>query len=151
MRTSLFQKLRLRPDGTENTQVNSEKITSHVMIRICAHFTSAHQQGSPRPRRDLDKERLLTDREHVLGPVSPGFFTCVASLNLQGSSEGSLRASLCLSFFFLLFRAAPTAYGSSQAKGRIGATAASLHHSHRISGSEQHLRPTPQLRATQDP
>ena len=32
--------------------------------------------------------------------------------------------------FFLLFRAAPTAYGSSQARGRIGATAASLHHGH---------------------
>ena len=36
------------------------------------------------------------------------------------------------SLFFLLFfffRATPTAYGSSQAKGRIGAVAASLHHS----------------------
>ena len=31
--------------------------------------------------------------------------------------------------FFLLFRAAPVAYGSSQAKSRIGAAAASLHHS----------------------
>ena len=32
-------------------------------------------------------------------------------------------------FFFCLFRAAPAAYGGSQARGRIGATAASLHHS----------------------
>ena len=31
---------------------------------------------------------------------------------------------------FLLFRAAPVAYGSSQAKGWMGATAAGLHHSH---------------------
>ena len=31
--------------------------------------------------------------------------------------------------FFFFFRATPTAYGSSQAKGRIGAVAASLHHS----------------------
>ena len=33
-------------------------------------------------------------------------------------------------FFFCLFRAAPTAYGSSQARGQIGAAAAGLHHSH---------------------
>ena len=32
--------------------------------------------------------------------------------------------------FFGLFRAAPAAYGSSQARGRVGATAAGLHHSH---------------------
>uniref|UniRef100_A0A8D1KYM2 Catenin alpha-3 n=1 Tax=Sus scrofa TaxID=9823 RepID=A0A8D1KYM2_PIG len=33
-------------------------------------------------------------------------------------------------FFFLLFRPAPVAYGNSQARGQIGATAAGLHHSH---------------------
>ena len=32
-------------------------------------------------------------------------------------------------FVFCLFRATPTAYGGSQARGPIGATAASLHHS----------------------
>ena len=31
-------------------------------------------------------------------------------------------------FFFGLFGATPAAYGSSQAEGRIGAAAASLHH-----------------------
>ena len=35
-----------------------------------------------------------------------------------------------LGIFFWLFRAVPTAYGGSQAKSRIGAVAASLHHSH---------------------
>ena len=39
--------------------------------------------------------------------------------------------------FILLFRAAPTAYESSQARGLIGAAAASLHQSH--AGSEPHL------------
>ena len=34
-------------------------------------------------------------------------------------------------FIFLLFRATPTAYGSSQPGGSIGAAAASLHHSHK--------------------
>ena len=33
-------------------------------------------------------------------------------------------------FFFFVFRAAPVAYGRSQAWGLIGAVAASLHHSH---------------------
>ena len=48
---------------------------------------------------------------------------------------------LCFCFLFLLFRAAPTAYGGSQARGLIGTTAAGLHHSH--AGSELLLRPTP--------
>ena len=56
-----------------------------------------------------------------------------------------------LFFFFLLFRAVPTAYGGSQAWGPIRATAASLHHSHSNSGSDPSLRPTPQLKATPDP
>ena len=39
-------------------------------------------------------------------------------------------------FFFCLFRAFPMAYGDSQARGRIGAVAASLYHSHTNVGSE---------------
>ena len=35
-----------------------------------------------------------------------------------------------LSFFFGLFRATPEAYESSEARGLIGAAAATLHHSH---------------------
>ena len=46
-------------------------------------------------------------------------------------------------FYFLSFclsRAAPVAYGGSQARGAIGAVAASLHHSHSNAGSEpRHL------------
>ena len=39
-------------------------------------------------------------------------------------------------YLSLLFRAAPVAYGRSQARGPIRATAAGLHHSHSDSGSE---------------
>ena len=42
-------------------------------------------------------------------------------------------------FVFLLFRAAPTAYESSQARGQIEATAPGVHHSHSNTGSELHL------------
>ena len=44
-----------------------------------------------------------------------------------------------------------TAYGGSQARGRIGAVAASLRQGQSNAGSERCLRPTPQLRATPDP
>ena len=57
-------------------------------------------------------------------------------------------------FFFCLFAIswiAPTAYGGSQARGPIGAVAASLHQSHSNSGSEPSLQPTPQLTAMPDP
>ena len=56
-------------------------------------------------------------------------------------------------FFFLFFgfsSAALMAYGGSQARGRIGAVATSLHQSHSNAGSEPHLQPTPQLTATPD-
>ena len=41
-----------------------------------------------------------------------------------------------LHLFFLGFRATPAAYGSSQARGGIGATAAILHHCYNYAGSE---------------
>ena len=51
--------------------------------------------------------------------------------------QEATEAGVALSFFF--FRAVGVAYESSQAKGCIGAAAASLHHSHSNSGSELHL------------
>ena len=53
--------------------------------------------------------------------------------------------------FAFLFRATPLAYGSSQSRGLIRATAAGLHHSHRSARSTLHLWPTPHFRATPDP
>ena len=49
------------------------------------------------------------------------------------------------------FRAASATYGDSQARGRTGAGAASLRHSHSNARSELCLRPTPQLMAMPDP
>ena len=40
------------------------------------------------------------------------------------------------------------AYGGSQARGLIGATAVGLHHSHSNARYEQCLQPTPQLTTT---
>ena len=52
---------------------------------------------------------------------------------------------------FFVFKAEPEADGSSQARGRIGATAAGLHHSHSNARSELCLWPIPQLTTMPDP
>ena len=53
--------------------------------------------------------------------------------------------------FFAISWAAPAAYGGFQARGLIGAIAASLLQSHSNAGSKLCLGPTPQLTATPDP
>ena len=63
-------------------------------------------------------------------------------------------ASVCfILFYFFLFEDAPVAYGSSQARGWIRATAVGLQQPQQYStqGSKPHLQPTPQLAATLDP
>ena len=52
---------------------------------------------------------------------------------------------------FCFFRAAPEAYGGSQAEGQIRAVTAGLHHNHSNVGSKLRLQPIPQLMATLDP
>ena len=54
-------------------------------------------------------------------------------------------------FFFGLFRAVPTAYKSSQARGQIGAIAANLYHNHSNASSEPCLQSPPQFTAMLDP
>ena len=54
-------------------------------------------------------------------------------------------------FFFVFSRAAPAAYGGSQARGLIGAVSAGLHHSHSNTRSKPHLQLTPQFPAMPDP
>ena len=58
---------------------------------------------------------------------------------------------LFIYLFIFLFRTTAVGYGRSQARGQIGAVAASLHHSHSNMGSKPNLWPTPQLIATPDP
>ena len=53
--------------------------------------------------------------------------------------------------FFFFFRAAPVAYGDSQARGRIRATDAGVHHSHSNARSKLCLQITPQLIAMPGP
>ena len=64
--------------------------------------------------------------------------TVSALVFLRGDSEAQFGF---LFVYFCLFRTVPVEYGSSQARGPIGAAAANLHHSHSHSNarSEPHL------------
>ena len=99
-----------------------------------------------------------------------GTFAKLKELILHNSIRNFARHSSFLKsthlFFFLLLllcvcvcvcvcvfafsRAAPMAYGGSQARGPIGAVAMGLHLSHSNARSEPCLQPTPQLMATPD-
>ena len=70
-------------------------------------------------------------------------------LRSPSNSGGELGAKIqpLFFFFFCFFRATPAAYGDSQARGPIGAAAASLYQSHSHVISEPHLQPTHQLTA----
>ena len=67
-----------------------------------------------------------------------------------GDALQGVKTPIFYLFIFQPFRAAPAAYGGSQARGPIRATTASVHHSHSNAGSEPSLRPIPQLTATPD-
>ena len=121
---------------------------------ICTYsvIPSSHPNPSPNPPS-------LSSHSNVPVSLHNGFFLfCFLILHLTQNFmflEGLSPMSfwffpLSLSFFFL-FRAAPTTYGSSQPRGRTGATAASLWHSHGNTGSELHLQPISQLMAMPDP
>ena len=73
-------------------------------------------------------------------------------LSLTVHEHGMIAFTVAFFFFFFFFlTAAPTAYGGPQARGLIRATDAGLHHSHSYTGSEPHLRSTPQLTGTPNP
>ena len=110
--------------------------------RVCNLHHSSRQHPILNP---LSKAR---DQTRNLMVPSRICFHCTTT----GIPESCSNAcSFPFRLFFFLFRAAPVAYGSSQARGRIRAIAAGLHHSHSNTRSEPHLQPTPQLMATPDP
>ena len=80
----------------------------------------------------------------------PAPTTCIIAMGFF-SSALSLSLFFFFFFFFWSFRATPVPYGSFQTRGRIGATVASLHHSHSNARSKSHLQPIPQLTPTPDP
>ena len=78
------------------------------------------------------------------------YFTLKCNRSLYKCVERHILPKFLL-FIILLFRATSAASGSFQARGQIGAVAASLYHSHSKAGFEPCLRPTLQLTAMPDP
>ena len=66
---------------------------------------------------------------------------CGYSQNKQTKSDPHTYIHI-YTYFFFTFRAATVAYGSSCSRGQIGASAASLYHSHSNAISEPHLQTT---------
>ena len=86
----------------------------------------------------------------VSGEASAGFCTIFAFENPDDFFFLIFNFIYLFIFVFCLFRAIPTAYGGSQARGLIGAVALGLCQSHSNARSEPCLQPTPQLTATLD-
>ena len=120
---------------------------ARALIRaVAAGLCQSHINA--RSKQRLQPIPQLRQRQ-ILNPLSKAR---IPTCNLMVPSRICLRCTWWeLLFFFLLFRAVPTAYGGPQTRGLIGATAASLHHSYRNVGSEQCLQPAQQLMATPDP
>ena len=87
----------------------------------------------------------------ILGPLPPQESISAIPSIYKSPFPGSSTTHFPIFFIFLFFRAAPSVYGGSQAKGQIGAAAAGLCHSHSNARSQAHLQATPQLTATLDP
>ena len=89
---------------------------------------------------------------HSSVDVHLGFFHVLTTVN-NAAMKIRVQVSNYYYYYYCLFafsRAAPVAYGRSQAWGLIRAVAASLHQSHSNARSEPRLQPTPQLTETPD-
>ena len=94
---------------------------------------------------------LLGIRRHgtrkLLGPKWLQLIVCASLFLLSGSSFLCVCVCVCV---LAISWASLRVYGGSQARGRIGAIAASLPQSHSDVGLEPRLQFTPQLMATPD-
>ena len=75
----------------------------------------------------------------LLVDLNKFYMVLTQRVDSQWGDTGLSPGRILFFFFFGLLRAAPTAYGSSQAKGQIGAAVAGLHHSHSNARSEPHM------------
>ena len=94
---------------------------------------------------------LSERRLPLTAPIMNAYGDNAVVLEVKFLEYPSITLSPGFFLFFFLFRAQPAAYGGSQARGQIGASAAILRHSHSHARSKLRLPPTPQLQATPDP
>ena len=88
---------------------------------------------------------------HCAGPRIKPVSQCFRDAINPTALQWELSNTTTIIYLFICFiRASPEAYGSSQTRGQIRATASSLHHSHSNAGFQPRLQPTPQFTATLD-
>ena len=130
------------------THLTVSPVTASYLRTLC----SSHVAANKTTHRGKWIPKWLTEKEHLswgLG-VLKRFWKprlCRQKFKSQGCH---LQLCDCI-FLFVLFRAVPMAYGSSQARVQIRAAGASLHHSHSKTESKLHLWPILQLTAIPDP
>ena len=118
---------------------------------------SVFKRDQPSERKCLHQQSQLSPSFwmgfHVTSKMQRNIKLHNLSSQIKSVSFSSSWLFFCfvLFCFALLFRAIPAVYGDSQARGRIWATAAGLHHNHSNAGSKPYLWLTPQLTATPDP
>ena len=88
-------------------------------------------------KKEKQVTSIMLDRDWQNNGLWAGVGYCLFLYSPQAKNGFYIFFSFFL--FFSLFRAAPVVYENSQAKGRIGAVAASLHHNHGNAGAELHL------------
>jgi len=122
--------------------------------RPCATFLGAALKSKQKRTKVAPEAGISCHLSYValgLFPWPSGFAELASSL----PSPSRLEFWRIFIFYFILFfvfsRAAPVAYGGSQARGLIRAVATSLCPSHGNKRSELCLQPTPQLMATPVP
>ena len=105
-----------------------------------ANYLLGHKHSPVYPlhrKYTINKYMLLKQNKQYTARVTTN---CFSSLRVHLRWE--------FPFFFFVFLPflgqLPTAYGGSQARGLIGATASGLYQCHSNMGSKLHLRPTPQ-------
>ena len=96
----------------------------------------------PRPPRShplvyLSRQKI--NPQKLLGQRREHYPEAVSQRGALRSRFSSVSPYFIYIYIFCLFGATPAAYGGSQARDRIGAAAASLHHSHSHTRSEQCL------------
>ena len=141
-------------------------------VCVCVYLSRATPMGhgSSQPEVQLELQPLacaiatatphlsrICDRHHspqpsqIPNPLSKARDGTCVLMDTIGSVNGWAKTGSPFFFFSFFLGPHPQHMEVPVLWGQIGATAASLCHSHSNTGSEPHLRPTPQLRATLDP
>ena len=128
----------------------------HIILTTLLQGGTLRREGSEAQNLELPKE--IEQVVWTLLPLRCGFLMIIV-LTYQGCKRVEMQPTqpvqtwelTAFLFSIFLFTAAPAAFGSSQARGRIRTAAAGLYHSHSNTRSELHLQLMPLLAARLDP